>query len=76
MYGFCKKGEFTCLVTEYVKGGNLQEALMNKDKYPLNLNLQIELAQSIARGMVYLHNQVSLVQNIVYIHYKKGSYSS
>jgi hypothetical protein len=61
MYGFCKKGNFTCLVTEFVKGGNLQEALSDKEKYHLNLNLQIELAQSISRGMVYLHNQVLLV---------------
>jgi serine/threonine protein kinase len=56
MYGFCRKGNFICLITEFVRGGNLADCLANRDKYGLDLRLQIELALSIARGMVYLHS--------------------
>ena len=57
MYGFCKKNAYICLVTEFVRGGNLSECLKEKDKYFLDLALQIELSMNITRGMVYLHNQ-------------------
>jgi serine/threonine protein kinase len=57
MFGFCKKDNFLCLVTEYVRGGNLASALENPSEYPLDPPLQLELALNIVRGMVYLHNQ-------------------
>lgn len=57
MYGFCRKNNYICLVTEFVRGGNLSECLKNKDQYFLDLALQIELSMNITRGMVYLHNQ-------------------
>ena len=57
MYGFCKKDNLLCLVTEYVRGGNLAECLENDAEYDLNMPLQIELALSISRGMVFLHNR-------------------
>lgn len=57
MYGFCKKNNYVCLVTEFVKGGNLASCLQDKQKYPLDFSLQLELALNITRGMVYLHNQ-------------------
>jgi len=56
MYGFCRKENYICLVTEFVRGGNLSECLSNKEHYGLDLPLQIELALNICRGMVYLHN--------------------
>lgn len=56
MYGFCKKENYVCLVTEYVRGGNLAESLSDKT-YELDLFLQYELSLNIVRGMVYLHNQ-------------------
>lgn len=57
MYGFAKKQNYLCLVTEFVRGGNLASALDNPNEYPLDGWLQMELAFSICRGMVYLHNQ-------------------
>lgn len=54
MYGFCKKESYLCLVTEYVRGGNLADWLEDAE---LDLYLQIKLALNITRGMVYLHNQ-------------------
>jgi serine/threonine protein kinase len=57
MFGFCKKDNFLCLVTEFVRGGNLASAIENPSEYPLDAPLQIELALNIVRGMVYLHNQ-------------------
>ena len=56
MYGFCKKENCLCLVTEYVRGGNLADCLED-ETYELDLFLQVELALNIARGMVFLHNQ-------------------
>jgi len=56
MYGFCKKENCLCLVTEYVRGGNLAQCLED-ESYELDLYLQVELALNIARGMVFLHNQ-------------------
>eukprot|EP01119_Soliformovum_irregulare_P021572 TRINITY_DN720_c0_g1_i3.p1 TRINITY_DN720_c0_g1~~TRINITY_DN720_c0_g1_i3.p1 ORF type:complete len:760 (-),score=164.71 TRINITY_DN720_c0_g1_i3:51-2330(-) len=56
MYGFCRKDNYICLVTEYVKGGNLSEGIHNPN-CQLDFMLQVELAMSISRGMVYLHNQ-------------------
>jgi len=56
MYGFCRKENYVCLVTEYVRGGNLADCLSEpQDNY--DLNLQSQLALNIVRGMVYLHNQ-------------------
>lgn len=57
MYGFCKKQNYICLVTEFVKGGSLQSCLGDRENYPLDLPLQIELTANISRGMVYLHSQ-------------------
>eukprot|EP01116_Phalansterium_solitarium_P007463 TRINITY_DN2014_c0_g1_i2.p1 TRINITY_DN2014_c0_g1~~TRINITY_DN2014_c0_g1_i2.p1 ORF type:complete len:695 (+),score=192.50 TRINITY_DN2014_c0_g1_i2:195-2279(+) len=56
MFGFCKKDNLICLVTEFVKGGNLADCLEDKTR-PLNIVLQVEIALSITKAMVYLHNQ-------------------
>eukprot|EP01114_Cavostelium_apophysatum_P021682 TRINITY_DN7634_c0_g2_i3.p1 TRINITY_DN7634_c0_g2~~TRINITY_DN7634_c0_g2_i3.p1 ORF type:complete len:708 (+),score=173.80 TRINITY_DN7634_c0_g2_i3:357-2480(+) len=55
MYGFCRKESYLCLVTEFVRGGNLADCLEDNDNYELDFYLQLELALSITRGMVYLH---------------------
>eukprot|EP01117_Protostelium_nocturnum_P002699 TRINITY_DN1353_c0_g1_i1.p1 TRINITY_DN1353_c0_g1~~TRINITY_DN1353_c0_g1_i1.p1 ORF type:complete len:663 (-),score=165.35 TRINITY_DN1353_c0_g1_i1:43-2031(-) len=57
MYGFCRKDNFLCLVTEFVKGGNLSSLLHQETNLNLDLYLQVELALNICRGMVYLHSQ-------------------
>jgi len=57
MYGFCRKDNQICLVTEYVRGGNLADCLENEAEYDLNEELQIKLALNISRGMVFLHNK-------------------
>lgn len=56
MYGFCRKENYVCLVTEFVRGGNLADCLADQE-YGLDFNLQAELSLNITRGMVYLHNQ-------------------
>ncbi len=56
MIGYCKKEALVCLITEYIPGGNLSEALDNEE-IQIELNLKIELALSLCRGMIYLHNQ-------------------
>lgn len=35
MYGFCRKDNFLCLVTEYVKGGNLATCLESNSLFLL-----------------------------------------
>jgi serine/threonine/tyrosine protein kinase RAD53 len=52
MFGYCKKDSYTCLVTEFVKGGNLSEAIFGPAKYDPK-----EIAISIIKGMIYLHNK-------------------
>jgi len=56
MYGFCRKENYVCLVTEYVRGGNLADCLADLENYELDFYLQLELALNIVRGMVYLHS--------------------
>ncbi|PRP82898.1 hypothetical protein PROFUN_06675 [Planoprotostelium fungivorum] len=57
MYGYCKKDNFVCLVTEYVLGGNLMALLHQNSTGLLDDWYQIDLALNICRGMVYLHSQ-------------------
>eukprot|EP00027_Filamoeba_sp_ATCC50430_P000285 CAMPEP_0168556248 /NCGR_PEP_ID=MMETSP0413-20121227/8776_1 /TAXON_ID=136452 /ORGANISM="Filamoeba nolandi, Strain NC-AS-23-1" /LENGTH=632 /DNA_ID=CAMNT_0008587171 /DNA_START=113 /DNA_END=2008 /DNA_ORIENTATION=+ len=57
MYGFCKKDNYICLVTEFVRGGNLAHCLSDHENFYLDFALQIELSLSICRGMVYLHSK-------------------
>jgi len=57
MYGFCRKDNFMCLVTEFVRGGNLSALIHRGGTGPLDDWYQIELAMNISRGMVYLHSQ-------------------
>ena len=57
MFGYCKKEEYICLVTEYVKGGNLHSIIHDKQISTISLQLKIEILLSICRGMVYLHNK-------------------
>lgn len=54
MFGFCMKDSYICLVTEYVRGGNLQEA-MSKRRF--NRNLIVDLSLSIFSGMIFLNSK-------------------
>lgn len=56
MFGFCRKEGYLCLVTEFVKGGNLHQIIHDKT-IPLHLYLEVEVLLAICRGMVYLHNK-------------------
>lgn len=56
MFGYSKKDKYLCLVTEYVKGGNLSQSIHNP-KILMDIHLIVELSLSISRGMVYLHNK-------------------
>src|SRR5689334_10039543 len=61
MYGYCKKGSMICLVTEFVPGGNLAEAVRSAD-INWTLPMILETALSIVRGMVYIHSK-----NIIHV---------
>ena len=73
MFGFCKKDNFLCLITEYVRGGNLANALIsvveNPSEFPLEPQLQIELSLNIVRGMVYLHDRSIIHRDLKVFHF-------
>eukprot|EP01117_Protostelium_nocturnum_P020521 TRINITY_DN9271_c0_g1_i1.p1 TRINITY_DN9271_c0_g1~~TRINITY_DN9271_c0_g1_i1.p1 ORF type:complete len:640 (-),score=197.14 TRINITY_DN9271_c0_g1_i1:51-1970(-) len=56
MYGFCKKGNQTCLVTEYVREGNLSEVIRD-ESINIPYSLVLDIAISIVRGMIFLHKK-------------------
>lgn len=69
MFGYCKKDRYLCLVTEFVKGGNLSESIYNPSiKIIDELVLKVDLCMSISRGMVYLHNK-----NVIHRDLKPGN---
>eukprot|EP01118_Nematostelium_gracile_P015413 TRINITY_DN6173_c0_g1_i2.p1 TRINITY_DN6173_c0_g1~~TRINITY_DN6173_c0_g1_i2.p1 ORF type:complete len:778 (+),score=161.64 TRINITY_DN6173_c0_g1_i2:127-2460(+) len=57
MYGFCRKDNYLCLVTEYVKGGNLSQCLKDRENFQMDIPKTIELAMNICTGMIYLHSR-------------------
>jgi serine/threonine protein kinase len=70
MFGYCKKDGFLCLVTQYIRGGDLSKGLTDPSK-KLDLKLQTEFALAIAAGMIYLHKN-----NIIHRDLKVNSKSS
>ena len=54
MYGVCKQEGRVCLVTEYVKGGNLESLINEREVSPID---SINLLLSIVRGMIFLHSR-------------------
>ncbi len=54
MFGFCKKDSYICLVTEFVKGGDLATILHSP--IIIDFVLKLDIALSICRGMHYLHS--------------------
>ena len=54
MFGYCKKDGFICLITQYIKGGDLSKGLKDPTK-KLDLKHQTEFASAITTGMIYLH---------------------
>ena len=61
MLGYCKKGDILCLVTEFVAGGNLKNAI-HDSSIDWSPSVQMEVALSIVRGMVYIHSR-----NIIHV---------
>lgn len=57
MFGFCRKDNYLCLVTEYVAGGNLADCLKDKQNYPLDFTHQCDIGMAICRWLVYLHKR-------------------
>eukprot|EP01119_Soliformovum_irregulare_P025245 TRINITY_DN92_c0_g2_i1.p1 TRINITY_DN92_c0_g2~~TRINITY_DN92_c0_g2_i1.p1 ORF type:complete len:736 (+),score=176.03 TRINITY_DN92_c0_g2_i1:89-2296(+) len=55
MFGYCKKDGYLCLVTEFVRGGDLSSHIHDLGR-EIDLHLQLDLMISICRGMIYLHN--------------------
>lgn len=56
MYGYCKKEGYICLVTEFIRGGNLSESIHNANA-KLDQSLTLALCSSICRGMIFLHSK-------------------
>eukprot|EP01119_Soliformovum_irregulare_P025244 TRINITY_DN92_c0_g1_i1.p1 TRINITY_DN92_c0_g1~~TRINITY_DN92_c0_g1_i1.p1 ORF type:complete len:860 (+),score=217.89 TRINITY_DN92_c0_g1_i1:181-2580(+) len=56
MFGFCRKESYICLVTEYIKGGDLSSCLKDLSKL-LPESLKVDIALNIAAAMIYLHGR-------------------
>jgi serine/threonine protein kinase len=58
MFGYCFKKATSelCLVTEFVTGGNLQDAI-DLHGHALVNDVIIKLALSICSGMIFLHSK-------------------
>lgn len=54
MYGYSRKGEAECLITEYAPGGDLSKILYDE---PMEFSLKMEMAEQIVAGMIYLHSK-------------------
>lgn len=56
MIGFCMKDNYICLVTEFVKGGDLYSWIHDLQQ-PLTVQQKIGIASNICAGIIYLHTK-------------------
>jgi len=55
MYGFCKRDDCLCVVTEFVKGGNMRHLTMGQGEPAITEVINILL--SVTRAMIFLHSK-------------------
>jgi serine/threonine protein kinase len=57
LLGFCVKGDMRLLVYEYMPNGSLDSHLFSERSSLLNWDLRYQIAQGIAKGLAYLHEE-------------------
>eukprot|EP00163_Fabomonas_tropica_P014094 TRINITY_DN2573_c0_g1_i4.p1 TRINITY_DN2573_c0_g1~~TRINITY_DN2573_c0_g1_i4.p1 ORF type:complete len:119 (-),score=31.14 TRINITY_DN2573_c0_g1_i4:239-595(-) len=54
--GACTTPPHLCMVTEFIRKGNLRK-ILNDDDLELSWSQRVKIANDTARGMVYLHSK-------------------
>jgi serine/threonine protein kinase len=57
MFGYCIKEGYLCLITEYVRGGDLSNVIRDSSMESLSMRLKVTVSLNIAGGMTYLHGK-------------------
>lgn len=60
MFGYCIKETYLCLVTEYIRGGDLSNVIRDQGIESLSMRLKVTVSLNIAGGMTYLHGKGKL----------------
>ncbi|CAN1263513.1 G-type lectin S-receptor-like serine/threonine-protein kinase LECRK2 [Linum perenne] len=59
LVGFCNEGEHCLLVYEFMSNGSLADLLFERDQLRIDWYTRTQIAYSVARGLVYLHEECS-----------------
>ncbi|KAG0474419.1 hypothetical protein HPP92_014105 [Vanilla planifolia] len=59
LVGYCIEASQKVLVYEYVSNGSLLEYIVGRERRPLTWQQRLNIAIGIARGLAYLHQEVS-----------------
>eukprot|EP01117_Protostelium_nocturnum_P002768 TRINITY_DN1369_c0_g2_i1.p1 TRINITY_DN1369_c0_g2~~TRINITY_DN1369_c0_g2_i1.p1 ORF type:complete len:457 (-),score=105.85 TRINITY_DN1369_c0_g2_i1:36-1406(-) len=57
MFGYSRKDNDTCLITAYVEGGNLADAIADIHNVELGDLLILDICIAISKGMIFLHKK-------------------
>jgi len=57
MYGYCRKDDYVCLITEFVSGGDLASFILQGRFSLANDHVKRTMCLSIAAAMIYLHGK-------------------
>uniref|UniRef100_I1PPX6 non-specific serine/threonine protein kinase n=1 Tax=Oryza glaberrima TaxID=4538 RepID=I1PPX6_ORYGL len=60
LYGCCLEGNNPLLVYEYMENGSLDKALFGTEKLHIGWPARFEICLGIARGLAYLHEELSI----------------
>uniref|UniRef100_A0A7N2N296 non-specific serine/threonine protein kinase n=1 Tax=Quercus lobata TaxID=97700 RepID=A0A7N2N296_QUELO len=63
LLGYCHDGENKLLVYEYMSNGSLADILFKPEKQ-LCWNERVEIARSIAKGILYLHEELTIKADV------------
>ncbi|CAN0902035.1 G-type lectin S-receptor-like serine/threonine-protein kinase LECRK1 [Linum grandiflorum] len=59
LVGFCNEGEHCLLVYEFMSNGSLADSLFTTTRPTIDWYTRTQIAYSVARGLVYLHEECS-----------------
>jgi hypothetical protein len=57
MFGYCIKESYLCLITEYVRGGDVSSVVRDTSLGQFSMRLKVTVALNMAGGMTYLHGK-------------------